>query len=406
MKERIFDSIKRITSEKFRFWEVIILMTLTAIVGVCIGSFVIKKNYGNISSDSLSPSLQEFINNYNYILNNYYGDVEEERLLNNALQAILEEIDDPYAAYFDEEESSNFNIQLNGSYKGLGISVANIISTNELVVTSVFENSPAERAGMQAGDIIIKLNGESIKAISSYEFANKIQSFDENFTLTILRNDKEFDVQLKLDSIIIKSVDYSMLENHIGYIYISIFADNTYDQVKIALDFLKNNGMQSLIIDVRNNTGGYLSSVEKILGLFLDSSHVIYQIEDKNGVIKAYSRGTETADYNIAILTNENSASASEILTAALKEELAAVSVGKKTYGKGSAQKLHTLSDGTKYKFTTQRWLTPSGQTIDGVGISPDYEVALDDSYYSDSSLANDKQLQTAVEVIKRLSFE
>ena len=187
----------------------------------------------------------------------------------------------------------------------------------------------------------------------------------------------------------------------IGYVKISIFADNTYEQLKNILIGLEKQNMQSLIIDVRNNTGGYLASVEKILGLFLDSTHVIYQIEDKTGTKKYYSLGKETVDYDVVILTNEISASASEILSAALKEELEAVSIGKKTYGKGSAQKLHTMSDGTQYKFTTQKWLTPAGDSIDGKGIDVDYDVTLDSVYFENPIFENDNQLQVALDYLK-----
>ena len=134
----------------------------------------------------------------------------------------------------------------------------------------------------------------------------------------------------------------------------------------------------------------------------MDSSHVIYQIQDKKTTAKFYSKGKNTVDYNIVILTNSTTASASEIMTAALKEELGAISVGQKTYGKGSAQKLHTMSNGAKYKFTTQKWLTPSGNSIDKEGIAVDYEVVLDEKYYDNPTLKNDNQLQTAISLLNK----
>lgn len=402
MKEKILNNLKKIISENFKFWEVIILMGLTAVVGISVGSFITKNNYGLSFGKELSPSLQEFLNNYNYISNNYYGEFNEEELLNKALQKILEEIDDPYAAYMDETESSNFDIQLSGSYRGIGIEVANLLSTDQLIITGVFNDSPAEKAGLQVGDVILKMNGDSTNEMSTSDFSHKIKEVSGSFMLTVKRNDEEIDLEVTADTVIIQSVTSNMINGSIGYVHISIFADNTYEQLKSALKDLNTAGMDSLIIDVRSNTGGYLSSVEKILGLFLDETHVIYQIEDKTGVKKYYSNGNQTVDYEIVVLTNEATASASEILTAALKEELGAKTVGKKTYGKGLAQKLHTLSDGSKYKFTTQKWLTPSGLSIDQQGIEVDYEIELGDTFLNNPTVENDNQLQCAIDILTK----
>ena len=163
---------------------------------------------------------------------------------------------------------------------------------------------------------------------------------------------------------------------------------------------MENDGIDGLIIDVRSNTGGHLTAVENILGLFLDSTHVIYQTEDKNGVVKTYSHGSVTKDYSIAVLTNESSASASEILAAAMSEEYGAILVGKHTYGKGTVQELKTLPDGQQYKFTTKKWLTPNGNWINEVGIDVDIDVDFNKDYYDNPIYENDKQLQAAIEAL------
>ena len=401
MWKKIKEKTKRFFQEEFRFWEVIILMILTAVMGVTLGSFVVKKNYG-ISNTSISESLQNFIANYNYILNNYYGEFDEEELLKKSLQAILEEIDDPYAVYMDKNESSNFDIQLSGSYQGLGVEVGNLLNGGDLIITRVFDNSPAQKVGLKIGDIITKLNNEIVEGLSGSEFSEKIKKLKGNFNITVVREDTEFTFNVSLEKVVLKSVSAETLDNNVGYIYISIFAENTYEQMKKELENLEKSGMTSLIIDVRNNTGGYLTSVESILGLFLDSSNIIYQTEDKTGIKKYYSNGMETKKYPIVIITNSSSASASEILTAALKEQLGAKSVGKTTYGKGSAQKVHSLTDGTKYKFTTQKWLTPTGLSIDGNGIPVDIEVSLSDKYFEEPNRENDDQFQAALELITK----
>ena len=400
MLKKINNKIKSIFFEEFKFVEVVILMIMTITIGFFLGGFITKKNYGLKQHYHEDNYLKEFINNYNYILENYYGDLNEKELLDKALKTILQEIDDPYASYMDETESSNFDIQMNGSYTGLGVEVGTLKDDGRLIITNIFDDSPAKKAGLEIGDIIIKINDKNLEKLSSLEFSKTIKEQKGSFSLTVLRNEEEKKVELSLEKIILKSVDFELFDNNIGYISISIFADNTYIQMREALEKLEQNNIEALFIDVRSNTGGYLSSVVKILGLFLDSSRVIYQIQDKNGVKEYYSSGTKTKDYKIAILTNSASASASEILTAALKENINAISVGKKTYGKGSAQKLHTLSDGNKYKFTTQKWLTPLGNSIDGIGVDVNFEVELEEKYYDEPSFENDSQLQKAISVL------
>lgn len=397
MKEKIIVSFKKISSEKFKFVEVTILMALAAIVGALLGGLIIKKNYGVDKTGVLSYPLQEFINNYNYILNNYYGETDENKLLDKALAGILDDLDDPYSVYMDGDESENLSIYLAGSYRGIGIEVAKISTTQELMITNIFEDSPAEKSGLEVGDILLKINEVSLDDVSSVELAEKIKEQKENFTLTVLRNKKEKVLSVQVDEVSIKSVKSKIVDNKIAYISISSFAKNTCVQLKSELDSINTKNVESLIIDLRNNTGGYLTSVEDVLGLFLDSSHVIYQIQDKTGIKKYYSKGTVTTNYKIVLLTNHLTASASEIMAATLKEELGAKIIGINTYGKGSAQTLHTLSDGSKYKFTTQKWLTPSGNSIDGVGITVDYNVELDSKYYNDPSFENDNQLQYAI---------
>lgn len=401
MKNKIKRSIKKFNSINFCFGEVLLIIFLTIVIGVAIGTIQTKKFYGIVVQNSYSEELKEFISNYNYIINNYYGSLDEQELLDIALKKILEEIDDPYAVYMDENESSNFDIYLNGSYQGIGVEVAQLNSTGQLIITSVFSDSPADKAGIKTGDILLKIDNETLEGVSSTDFSKKIKNLSNSFLLTVLRDTQELDVEIKLETVVLKSVEAELLADNIGYLAISIFADNTYQQVKEAMDLLQEQGMTSLIIDLRNNTGGYLTSVDNILGLYLDSSHVIYQIQDKSNTTKFYSKGKITVDYGIVLLTNANTASAAEIMTAALKEEIGALSVGETTYGKGSAQKIHTNSNGSKYKFTTQKWLTPLGNSIDNIGISVDYEVKLDDEYYNNPVKSNDNQLKKAIELLK-----
>ncbi|MBE6152576.1 MAG: S41 family peptidase [Firmicutes bacterium] len=386
--------------DKFNLKEVIGLLVVVAVVSLITGFAVsnrfLKDKNKNMTNNT---SLNSFIENYNYIVNNYYGELDENKLLDSALKGVLEAIGDPYTVYMDETEVNNFNIKLEGSYQGLGVEVF-VNKNNNLEILTVLKNSPAESSGLKSGDIITKLNGESVS--DSQNFAQKIKG-KKQIKLTIKRDDEVFEVELTKGTIILDSVFHKVFErngNNIGYLGISIFANNTDEQVKVALEALEESKIDSLIIDVRGNTGGHLTSVENILSLFLDSSHIIYKIEDDKGIQTIYSKGKKTKEYPIVILTNEASASASEILTATLKEEYGAKSVGTRTYGKGTAQELKTLPDGTQYKITTKRWLTPKGNSIADSGISADFNIEFDVSYYNEPIDENDNQLQKAISVI------
>lgn len=390
--------------DKFNFKEVICLLVIVAFVSLITGfvvSYRVLKDSTGSDQLVIDSELETFIDNYHYIINNYYGDIDKNKLMDAALEGLLNSLEDPYTAYIDENEVNNFNIQLEGTYDGLGIEVY-VNKDSKLQIAGVFDNTPASKAGIQVGDIIVNVDGENIS--DSQKFAFKIkEKGNAPIKMLMNRDGEEFEVKVKREKITLESViekTFNKEGKKIGYIGISIFANNTYAQANDALEKLEKENIDSLIIDVRGNTGGHLTSVENILGLFLDGSHVIYNIKDDSGVKSVYSSGKETKTYPIVILTNELSASASEILTAALKEEYGAKSVGMKTYGKGSAQELRTLPDGTQYKITTKKWLTPDGNSIDAEGIDVDVKVEFNADYYDNPIDDNDKQLQMAIDTI------
>ena len=390
--------------DKFSIKEVVVLLVITAFVSLITGFVVanrLLKDNEIIKEERLSDNLETFVKNYNYIIDNYYGEYDEQKLLDAALSGVLDALGDPHTVYIDESSVDNFNIQLKGNYTGLGIEIYN--SGNDIIISKVFANSPASKAGLQANDHILKVNDQDVSGMKVKDFASIIKSDRNNFKLVIKRSDEIKEIDVDKQDVIIDSVSsktYSEKGKSIGYLDISIFADNTYTQFKEKLEELERSGIDSLIIDVRNNTGGHLTSVENIISLFLDSSHVIYKMEDASGIKEYYSTGKETKTYPIIILTNASSASASEILTASLKEEYGAKSIGKKTYGKGSAQELRTLPDGTQYKITTHKWLTPKGNSIDGVGVDVDNDVELGEEYYKNPIDENDNQLQEALKIL------
>lgn len=399
--------VRRNRSYSFKIYEVIILVVATCLLSFYAGSTIMELNMERrIENGSLSVSskndkyLNRFIENYEYIIDNYYHDVDKEELINGAIAGMMDKIDDPYTMYMDEEKYDKFNIVLNGSYSGLGVEITKN-NDGYLIILSVISNSPASEAGLIPGDIIKSINGDSTADYSSSEFSNKVlNSKETNFKVLVERNGEDIEFMIKKSRIILSSVISNVFEREdkkIGYIYISIFAFNTYKQFENKLKELEDKGIDALIIDVRSNTGGHLTSAEKIVSLFVDSKHVIYQMKKGDEITKYKSKGSKNKKYPIVLLGNIYSASASELLISALKENLNAKLIGTKTFGKGTVQELVNLSNGDQYKITTKEWLTGKGNQINGIGIEPDMVVELGDDYINNPSNETDSQLQAAI---------
>ena len=385
----------------FHTTEVVVLIILTCFVGIGMGFFIGNRSNNILLSDELDEHIQEFLNDYQYIMDNYYGDIDSETLMDGALRGMLEVLGDDYSTIINGE---SFNAQLEGNYEGLGVQIYKANDGN-IYVLSVFENSPAEKAGILIGDIIVSIDGKSYKDKLSSDITNYIfNSKSDIFTFVISRNGEEHTLTLKRGSVVIPSVESEIYEKDgkkIGYIYIDIFANATASQFSKALTDLESKNIYGLIIDVRGNSGGHLTTVVDIISNFLDSKNVIYQTETKDKVSKFYSKGKVNKTYPIVILQNGQSASASELLSVALKEQYGATVVGEASYGKGTVQEVVTSGD-TEYKFTTKKWLSPKGNWINEVGVIPDINVVLSDSYYSNPNDDNDNQLQAAIsEVLK-----
>lgn len=389
----------------FTHSEVIFLVVITAIISIFTTYTIVRvsdtKSELGMSDDE--KALQEFIDTYQNILDSYYEDVDSQELIDHAIAGMLSGLDDPYSIYFDEDSSSTFDATLEGSYNGVGLEVYNDTDMN-IVVSRVFEGSSAEEAGIEAGDIIKEVDGKDLTGKATTEFSDYTkEKEDDEFQVVYLHDGEEKTATLKRKVIIIQSVTSEVLEENdkkIGYIQVDIFSATTYNQFEKAVQKLENEQVEGMIIDLRDNTGGHLSVVTDMLSLFLDDSHVIYQIEDKDQTTKYYSTGKETKEYPVVILQNGNSASASELFTAAMKEEYGAKVVGTTSYGKGTVQELNTLQDGTQYKFTTKKWLTPEGNWVHEKGITPDVEVELDEGYRNEPTRENDNQFQRAVSTL------
>ncbi len=403
--EKILDKIKRKEKKekpkKFTSGEVIFLIITTCLISLLFGLFI--NNSSDIKEED--KTLDEFIKTYNDLLSNYYEDIDKKELLSGAINGMLSTLDQ-YSTLIDTETNENFYLTLEGSYNGVGIEISND-EKNNIIIIGVLSNSPAERAGLKAGDIVkkiddLELENQEFNVLSDYI---RKSSGKNNYKVIIERNGSIETHDLSKEIVTIKSVDYKVIEkdeHKIGYIYISIFSNTTALQFKNALDDLKKQQVDSFIFDVRENTGGHLTTVVNMLSELLSKEHIIYQVEKNNAINKFYSLGNKDIEYPIVIIQNGGSASAAELFSVSLKENLNAVIVGENSYGKGTIQELNYLSNGDSYKYTTKKWLSPKGNWINKVGVEPNIKVALDEEYAKNPTDDNDNQLQMAIkELIK-----
>lgn len=389
--------------KNFNSKEVIFLLIVTCLISLALGNAINIKN--ETKEETKDEYLEEFEKNYQFIVENYYDEVDKSKLIKSAIEAMANSLGDDYSVAITDDISNSFNIRLTGSYSGIGIEIVNDQSYN-IYISEVFEDSPAAKAGLQVMDMILSIDDLDLKNKKTIELTNYIKEHDKDtYTLKIKRGEEEKTIELQKQQIELKSVNYEIKtveSKKIGYIYISVFASNTSSQFKQAIEYLEKEKIDSLIIDVRNNTGGHLTSVVDMLSNLLDSTKVIYQIESKGKITKYYSKGKITKTYPIVVLQNNESASASELLSAALKEEYGATIIGEDSFGKGTVQELVTLPDGTQYKITTKKWLTPSGNWINGKGVTADIVEKLNNSYNETPTEENDNQLQKAIEYLKQ----
>lgn len=401
--------IREVVVEKksgFNYAEVIVIMIITLILGGLIGSFItyIYKDNRTTTSTSVPNELKEFIKTYNDIVSNYYQEIDHDKLLESGIKGMLEYLGDDYSFYMDSEVSKNFNEQVDGKYEGIGVEIM-LLNDNTVKISKVFDDTPASKAGLKVDDVLVSVNDESITGLSPSEIASKIKGGDKNVKIVVTRDGKDIEFLLTLGSVELESVTGKVFEENgkkIGYIELTVFAANTYVQFEKKLAELENNNIDSLIIDVRDNSGGYLSTVTDIASLFMNKSKIIYQLDTKGVVEQIYAKNNDSRNYKISVLINGNSASASEILAAALKESYGATIVGVNSFGKGTVQKAYQLESGATVKYTIQKWLTPEGNWINGVGISPDIEVQLNEDYYKNPSDSTDNQLQEAIKDLSK----
>lgn len=382
-------------SVEFNLVEVIVIILITGIVVSVASGLIVFKNYDKLSSVASSDSttnFSEFNKAYNHIVNSYVKEVDKDKLIDAAIEGMYSYLNDEYSIYMDEESTKSLEERLDGQYTGVGIEITTNKNDNKIIINKVFSNSSAMDAGLKAGDELIALDGVLLKDKEYTYVSDTIKSSKKDtFKIKYIRDGKEYEVTLKKKNVLIDSV-VSKEYGNVGYIQIQTFSATTSKQVKDKINGFSKN-IDSVVIDVRNNTGGYLSAAYEIADYFIAKGKPIYQLKDKEGKVTTYkAKSGVLKDFKgVSVLINEYSASASEVLTLALKESANATTIGIKSYGKGTVQETDTLSSGAMVKYTTAYWLSPNGNSINTIGISPDIEEK-----------NADKQLDTAINMYKK----
>ena len=364
-------------------------------------SGVKKTAESNILTNKTVKKIDELMS---YIDLYYNDDCDEDDIRNAIYAGTLEGLGDPYSVYYTADEYKDMQISTSGKYYGIGAALGQDAKTKEVTISKVYEGTPAEEAGLRDGDQIVKVNDTVSTSEELSDLVQKIRG-EEGTTvhLKIYRasTKKTFEVDVERKNVELPSTTSKMLDGGIGYIQISEFQSETEEQFKSALADLKKQGMKSLIVDVRSNPGGLITAAANILDQILPEGTVVYT-EDKYGKREDYTSDSKCLKCPIAVLVNENSASASEIFAGAIKDYNYGTLIGTKTFGKGIVQTVFPLEDGDAVKITTAKYYTPKGNYIHGVGIEPDINLTYKYSGPEDEAydMKYDNQVQKAIKVL------
>lgn len=399
--------------KKSRIYKIIMLIVLVAFITfilTSIGMYQYFTNNNNIGTKLLTSSkgndISTELNKYKSIIDKYYlGEVDEEKLKEGAIKGYIEGLDDPYTEYISKEDMKDFMDETTGNFVGVGIYMVKDKDTNKVMVLSPIKNSPAEKAGILPGDLIISVDDVQYSGDEMSVMANKIKGeAGSKVKIEILRGTETKQFELVRENIKINPVEGKVLENQIGYISFSSFDEETAEDFKNQYKELEKQGIKSLIIDLRNNGGGIVDQALEIADYIADKDSVLlYEVDKDNKEEVEKSKNNPIINMPIIILTNENTASSSEILAGALKDLGKAQIVGTKTYGKGVIQQLLTLPDGSGIKITSNKYLTPNKTEINKIGIEPNETVELPDTVKNVLRVEekDDTQLQKAIEMLK-----
>ncbi len=378
-------------------FDLLFFVIIVAVASILLTSQYVVHKYksrGVLCNSTLSKDkdLNEFSSIYKEVIDNYYEEVDKKKMIESAIDGMLGFLEDNYSIHMNTDQSDFFDDNLEGTYQGIGI----VLQGNEII--EIYEPSPAKDAGLKIGDVIKKIGGKELNAENSYEVVQGVkEEMGSKLTVEFERDGKvvtkELDVK-KINLPIVTSNFVNINNKRIGYMKISSFTSNSYEQFSEQLVKLEEkDNIEKLIIDVRDNGGGYLEQAADIASLFVEKGKVIYSLQDRKEKKDIKDSTKDKRKYEIVVLINGASASASEILAAALKDNNGAILVGEKSFGKGKVQTTKKMEDGTILKYTSSKWLRPNGECVDGEGLQPDEEVALKDE--------KDAQYEKAISLLK-----
>ncbi len=369
------------------------------IAGLAVGG--VKLMGGNANNVVSSDTLKKLAKIQRIVQEKFLYEEDSDAVRDGILKGYVDGLDDVYSVYYNEEETKALNESTSGEYEGVGAVLTEDATTGVVTIVEVYEDSPADKAGLKAEDILYKVDDTEVTGMDLTKVVSYIKGEQgTDVVLTVIRGDQSEELKLTAtrDKIEIHTVSYKMLEDNIGYIKVTEFDTVTSEQYKNALDDLENQGMERLIVDLRNNPGGNVSTVCDMLDQMLPEGLIVYT-QDKDG-----NKNEATSDEEnqftkpLVVLMNGNSASASEIYAGAIQDYGIGKIVGTQSYGKGVVQQIFDLGDGTSLKITIADYYTPNGRNINGEGITPDVEV----EYEKDENNSEaDNQLDKAIEVVK-----
>lgn len=397
---------------KNRIYKIIMIVAIAVFLTFMVTSISLYTYFLNnpisitSKSSSSSKDIAGTLQKYKEIIDKYYlGEVDEEKLKEGAIKGYIEGLGDPYTEYISVDEMEDYLSDTMGNFVGIGIYMVKNTEKGKIQVLAPIKGSPAEKAGIQAGDLILTVDGVDYSADEMTIASNKIKG-EEGTTVTIevLRGTETKKYELKREKVKVNQVEGKVLSNNIGYINFTSFDETTADDFKAKFEELNKQGIKSLIIDLRNNGGGIVDQALQIADYVADKDSVLlYEVDKNNKETVKKAKTDPIINMPIIILTNENTASASEILAGALKDLGKAKTVGTTTYGKGVIQQILKLSDGSGLKVTIEEYQTPNRSKIHKIGIAPDEEVKLPDSVTNllNVTESEDTQLQKAIEMLK-----
>ena len=397
--------------DKKQFWKGMaagFVLTLLLVEGAILGNRILGNMLHRGKLDLTSSEAEEKLEEIQKLMETYYlEEIDTEQVEDFLYKGAVAGLGDTYAAYYTEQEYQSMLDTTNGSYCGIGVQVSQNMTTGIITVSQIFKGSPAEEAGLLPGDVLYKIDGKAVTGEDLTKVVSMIKG-EEHTTMqiTVAREGENgyLDLEVERRIVEVQTVEAEMLEDGVGYIAITSFDDVTTEQFLSAMDELEAQGMKALVIDLRNNGGGLVSSVCAILDRLLPEGLIVYT-EDKYGVREEeHSDAEHYFDKPMAVLINGHSASASEIFAGAVKDYGVGTLVGTTTFGKGIVQKIYPLSDGTALKLTVSKYYTPNGSNIHGIGIEPDVEVELNAGLEYEVSVPKeeDNQLQKALDILKK----